>query len=271
VRISLTISMVTILVAAVIPAQQSAVSFTSIEVTPAHSTDPQSTRLRILPNGNLKAVSINAISLLSEGYGVPANPSDRISSLPPWVYGERYDIEAQASPAAKRVRPSETFREVLRARFHLVMRSENKSMPVYALVVAEGGPKFKQATPSDCFFDTASDGCHTFVIGFGHPLNARAVDMDDLAHYIENWTDLPVVNRTTLAGVFTMSSEGWRPMRLPPPPPGGAGNVDFTHLQTIDTVLANLGLKLQKQVAILPVYTVKQIRLPQSREPSAPD
>lgn len=86
--------------------------------------------------------------------------------------------------------------------------------------------------------------------------------MSDLAHYIENWTDLPVINKTSLTGVFTMSSEGWRPMRLPPPPPNAAGNVDFTHLQTIDEVLDKLGLKLQKVVATLPVYTVEQIQRP---------
>jgi len=86
--------------------------------------------------------------------------------------------------------------------------------------------------------------------------------MDDLADYIENWTDLPVVNRTSLTGVFTMSTKGWRPMRLPPPPPNGAGNVDFTHLQAIDTVLSGLGLELHKEVATLPGYTVEQIQRP---------
>jgi hypothetical protein len=49
---------------------------------------------------------------------------------------------------------------------------------------------------------------------------------------------------------------------LPPPPPNGAGNVDFTHLQTIDGVLDKLGLKLHKVVATLPVYTVEQIQRP---------
>jgi uncharacterized protein (TIGR03435 family) len=236
--------------------------FTRIEVEPARSTDPQSSRVRVLPNGNLIATSVNAITLISEGYGVPANPSDRLSTLPPWVYSERYDIEAEASPNAKRMSPSDIFRRVLADRFHLVLRTENKSMSAYALVVAQGGSKLKQAAPSDCVFDTAPEGCHTFVIGFGHPLNARAVDMDDLARYIENWTDLPVVNKTSLAGLFTVSTEGWRPMRLPPPPPNGAGNVDFTHLQTVETVLGNLGLKLQKKAAPLPVYTVLEIQRP---------
>ena len=243
-------------------APQQTATFASIEVKPAGLSDPQRSRVRILPNGNLIATSVNAIMLISEGYNVPANPSDRLSALPPWVYSERYDIEAQPSPNAKHMSPSDIFRQVLTERFHLVMRTETKSMSAYALVVAQGGPKLKQANPSDCVFDTAPEGCHTFVIGFGHPLNGTAVGMDDLAHYIENWTDLPVINRTSLEGVFTMTTEGWRPMRLPPPPPNGAGTVDFTHLPTIDTVLGNLGLKLQKKSAPLPVYKVDQIFRP---------
>jgi hypothetical protein len=51
-------------------------------------------------------------------------------------------------------------------------------------------------------------------------------------------------------------------MRLPPPPPNGAGDVDFTHLQPIDTVLGNLGLKLQKKTVTMPTYTVLQIQRP---------
>jgi uncharacterized protein (TIGR03435 family) len=246
-------------------------SFVAIDVKPARSVDPQSRRVRVLLNGDLIGTSVNAITLISEGYGVSANPSERLSTLPPWVYNERYDIKAKAPFSAKQMNPSdgntskvvrEMFRQVLADRFHLVMRTENRTMPVCALVVARGGPKLQQSNLSHCIFDTAQDGCHSFLIGFGHPLNARAVDMDDLAHYIENWTDLPVVNRTSLTDVFTISSEGWRPMRLPPPPPGGTGNVDFTHLQTIDAVLSGLGLELHKEVATLPVYTVEQLQRP---------
>jgi uncharacterized protein (TIGR03435 family) len=256
---------------AVATAIAQAQSFTSIEIKPARSADLQSRRVRVFLNGNLIATSVNAITLISEGYGVPANQSDRLSTLPAWVYSERYDIEAKVSPGAKRVTPSDgnvseltrnTFRQVLADRFHLVMRTENKRVSAYGLVIAHGGPKLKLANPSDCVFDTATEGCHTFIIGFGHPLNARAIDMDDLAHYIENWMDLPVVNKTSLTGVFTMSTEGWQPMRLPPPPPNGAGKVDFTHLKTIETVLRGLGLELHKEVVTLPFYTVEQIQRP---------
>jgi uncharacterized protein (TIGR03435 family) len=86
--------------------------------------------------------------------------------------------------------------------------------------------------------------------------------MGDLAHYIENWTDLPVMDRTNLSGLFTVHTEGWIPMRLPPPPPNGNGSVNFASLPTIFTVLGKLGLELHRQEEILPVYTVERVERP---------
>ena len=86
--------------------------------------------------------------------------------------------------------------------------------------------------------------------------------MDDLALYIENWTDLPVVNRTAVSGLFAVETEGWTPMRLPPPPPGNSPAASFDDLPTIFTVLRKLGLELKQQEATVPVYTVEHIERP---------
>ena len=94
--------------------------------------------------------------------------------------------------------------------------------------------------------------------------------MDDLAHYIGNWTDLPVVNRTPVSGLFAVSTEGWTAMRLPPPPPNAAPpaqpsgdrNMSVPAFPTIFTVLGQLGLELKQQEATLPVYTVERIERP---------
>lgn len=87
--------------------------------------------------------------------------------------------------------------------------------------------------------------------------------MDDLVRYIENWTDLPVVNRTALEGLFTVNSEGWIPMRLPPPPPGATPTPSpFAGLPTLFTVLGKLGLELKRQEDAAPVYTVESIERP---------
>jgi uncharacterized protein (TIGR03435 family) len=208
---------------------------------------------------------------LSYAYDVPVNPSPRLSPLPDWTVREKYDIEAKAPANAippglqnseVRTRVQQMIRGLLADRFKLVMRVENKTMSVYALTVLKGGPRLQRSAiaEKDCVFDSGPEGCHTFVAGFGHPLNARAINMDDLAQYIGNWTDLPVVNRTALRGLFTVNTEGWAPMRLPPPPPNATPTANpFAGLPTIFTVLGKVGLELERHEDVLPVYTVERI------------
>jgi len=246
--------------------------FEVISIKPARSGDPRTMRLRVLPNGDLSASAVPVLLLLRYAYDVPVNPSSRLSGLPGGR--DRYDIEAKAPANAvppglpeseKRRRMQGMIRGLLADRFKLVMRVEEKTMPVYALTVASGGPNLQKSTiaEKDCILDTGNpEGCHNFVMGRGHPLNARAINMDDLAQYIENWTDLPVVNRTAVSGLFAVETEGWTPMRLPPPPPGNAPGVRFDDLPTIFTVLRTLGLELKQQTATVPVYTVEHIERP---------
>jgi len=195
-------------------------------------------RMQMLPNGDLIANAVPVIMLLSYAYDVPVNPSRRLSPLRDWTFRERYDIEAKAiaiSPkqdSDSRSRNQQKIRGLLADRCRLATRVENKTMSVYALTASRNGPKLRKSvlTDKDCTFDTDPEGCHNFVPGFGHPLNAKGIDMDDLAHYIANWTDLPVVNRTALRGFFTVHTEGWFPMRLPPPPPDAPGCVPLAGL-----------------------------------------
>jgi uncharacterized protein (TIGR03435 family) len=257
-----------------LPAVAHPQAFVAITVKPARSADPRNARLQVLPNGDLTASAVPVITLLSYAYDVPVNTSPRLAPLPDWTVRERYDIEAKASANAMppnlqdsevQSRIRQMIRGLLADRFRLVMRVENKTTPVYALTVASGGPKLQRAAiaEKECTFDTAPEGCHNFVGGLGHPLNAKAIDMDDLVHYIGNWTDLPVVNRTGLSGLFTVNTEGWVPMRLPPPPPNATPAVNpFAGLPTIFTVLGKLGLELRRQEDTLPVYTVEHIERP---------
>lgn len=265
-------AVVYLLIALPAAAQSQAYAITTIK--PVRAADPGNWRVQVLPNGDLMASAVPVITLLSYAYDVPINPSPRLSLLPDWTFPERYDIEAKAPANAippglqgseVRSRIQQMIRGLLADRFRLVMRVENKTMSVYALTVRSGGPKLQKSATAekDCVFDTDREGCHNFVIGFGHPLNAKAIDMDDLVHYIENWTDLPVVNHTALGGLFTVNTEGWLPMRLPPPPPNTTPDVNhFAGLPTIFTVLGKLGLELKREEAILPVYTVERLERP---------
>jgi uncharacterized protein (TIGR03435 family) len=253
-------------------------AFEVVTIKPDRSVEPRNVRIRVLPTGDFIA-SAPVLSLLAYAYDVPVQPTPPLSGLPDWAIHERYDIEAKVPanlvppglPASEvRGRTRQMIRELLADRFKLVMRIEQKTMSVYALSVASGGPKLQKAaiTDKDCIFDTDPEGCHNFIGGLGHPLRAKAIDMDDVARYIGNWTDLPVVNRTALPGLFTVNTEGWAPMRLPPPPPNATPAVnasverELSALPPIFTVLGKLGLELKPQEATLPVYTVERIECP---------
>jgi uncharacterized protein (TIGR03435 family) len=237
------------------PAIAQAQTFATITIKPA---PPGNSSMQILPDGELIANAIPVVRLLSYAYDVPVNPSPRLSGLPGWAAHEQYDIDAKPPSNTIPGDPQQMIRQLLADRFRLMMRTENKPMSVYALTVAAGGPKL-QKSDNHC----PSETCHTFANGFGHPLNAKAINMNDLASYISNWTDLPVLNRTALSGLFTLSTEGWIPMRLPPPPPNTTQATNpFANLPTIFTVLSKLGLELKRQEEILPVYTVEHIEHP---------
>jgi uncharacterized protein (TIGR03435 family) len=257
-----------------LPAAAQSQAFATISIKPARSTDPRDSRMQVLRNGDLIARAVPVFALLRYVYRLPTNPSPLLTPLPDWTLREKYDIEAKAPTTAippglqgseVRNRAQQMIRALLADRCKLVMRIEHKAMPVYALTVASGGPELQKSAiaEKECVDDTDPEGCHNFIGGLGHPLNAKGIDMDDLAHYITNWTDLPVVNRTALSGLFTVHTEGWVPMRLPPPPPNTspAGN-PFAGLPTIFAVLGKLGLELHRQEDVLPVYTVGHIERP---------
>ena len=84
-----------------VPAMAQSQTFLKIKIRPVRSVDPRSMRLQVLPDGELIAHAVLVIDLISlYAYDVPSNPSPRLNSLPDWIYGDRYDIEAKASPYA---------------------------------------------------------------------------------------------------------------------------------------------------------------------------
>ena len=258
-----------------IPSVARTQTFAKVVITPSVATDQRESRLQVLPNGDLIGHSIPVIELLSLAYDVPDNPSVRVSSLPEWAAVLRFDMEAKVSIslrldskdiAIQKRTAQRLIQQLLSDCFGLVLRVRTERMPVYALFVAKGDPKLNRAAIGTCVFDTSSEGCHSFQPGFGHPLNARAADMSDLAHYVGNWTDVPVVDRTALTGVFRFHTEGWKPMNLPPPPPGTPASGDeFATLPPLSVILGGLGLELRRQEDNLPLYMVERIHQPNAK------
>lgn len=252
-------------------------SFASVVIRPSEAGAPGASRLQVLPNGDLIGESVPVVELIGLAYGVPENPSPRLTALPEWAVRQRFDVEAKTSASleldkkdiqAQRRTIGLLLQGLLRDRFGLVLEARTVVTPIYALTFSGKDQKLTQSTigPRQCILDTGSEGCHSFAIGFGHPLNANAVDMVDLAHYLENWTDLPVVDRTATNGLLAMHSQGWQPMNLPPPPPGASGTgAEFANLSTLTAVLSKFGLQLRREEASLPFYSVERINQPAAR------
>ncbi len=247
-------------------------TFSKVSVTPSASTDTREGRFKILPSGELVGHSVPFVELFSLAYDVPDNPSPRVSPLPGWTVSQKFGIEARVpiplSLDSKDVATQQrTIQQLIRAlladHFGLKLTVRTERVPVYGLSVVKGGSMLMQAALSNCILDTSPQGCHSFAPGFGHPLNANSVTMLDLTHYLENWTDLPVVDHTALSGLFMMHSQGWRPMNLPPPPPGDTGSGDeFGSLSPLSVVLGSSGLLLRRQEGSIPFYTVEQVYAP---------
>ncbi len=246
-------------------------------IKPSASSVPGASRFEVLPSGDLIGHSVAVGDLISLAYAVPSNPSPRLASLPAWAVRQRFDVEAKTSASlgldtkdieAQRQTIVILVRRLLRDRFGLVLGVRTAVTPVYALTLPGGDQRLtgSRISARDCILDTAPNGCHSFEPGFGHPLNAGAVDMSDLAGYLENWTDLPVVDRTGRTGLVEMHSKGWQPMRLPPPPPGASGTgAEFANLSTLREVLGSFGLELHRVEESLPFYTVERLHQPTAR------
>ncbi len=68
-------------------------------------------------------------------------------SGPDWMKSERFDILAKLPEGANKDQVPEMLQTLLADRFKLTFHRDNRQQSIYALVVAKGGPKMKEAPP----------------------------------------------------------------------------------------------------------------------------
>ena len=123
-----------------------------------------------------------------------------------------YDIEAKAE--GDRARTRDEFRLMLQTlladRFKLRVHREMKEIPVYALLVGKGGPKFKESAPD------AIESARIGVNGRNQSITASKKSMDELAKMIPGVFSVgcPVVDRTGLAGAYDFRIEATPESRM---------------------------------------------------------
>ena len=232
-----------------------------------NSPDVRGGNFQTQPGGRLTVTNIPLYAMITWVYGVPMQ-SMRMSGGPSWIRSTHYDIEARAAEGAipvdlpgrvreDRMRPM--LQALLAERFHLVVRTEHKEMPVYLVTVAKGGIKMEKANieEKDCGPDVP---CHFFNGGQGRGVHGKAANMEDLVHFVENWSDRPMLDRTELKGLYNMDSDGWVPMRGPG---GGNEGLDDPVRPTLFMVFERqLGLKVEQGKATVETYVIEHVEKP---------
>ena len=174
-----------------------------------------------------------------------------LSGEPHWAEIERYDVSAKAADGTVLTR--EMGRPMMRAlladRFRLKVHTEKKEMPVYALVVAKGGPKLKESQPGAQRLLTLRSTGKTATI------TVTAGDIAQLAGQFSkhNTVDRPVIDKTGLTGTYDYKLE-WGD--------DAAAGADSGIASIFTAFQEQLGLKLEPSKAPIPVLIVDHAEKP---------
>ena len=113
---------------------------------------------------------------------------------PNWLDSDRFHIEAKAAePVNDDAIFDAMLRNLLEERFHLAVHRETRELRALVLVVSKQGPKLEKPKGGEA----VTDAGHGF-------LALQNSTMDALAERLARTTDLPVVNQTSLAGIFNL-------------------------------------------------------------------
>lgn len=178
---------------------------------------------------------------------------NRIEQMPDWLTRERYDIEARVSDADRpawndpKNQPEmlqAMLQSMLQDRFKIVVHRETRTIPVFDLVVAKGGAKFAE-TQSD-----EPKSADAILPGGGrmgqNPDGATHFSnfsMGLLAALLSTKSDRPVVDKTGLAGRYTLNVR--EPQRMAAPSVSPTGENEDERRPAVSDSLKSVGLELK--------------------------
>jgi uncharacterized protein (TIGR03435 family) len=135
----------------------------------------------------------------------------------------------------------EMLRELLKERFHLVMRLDQADKPVYELTTVDSGIKVQ---PDDGLGSS-------FTLTWGH-LVVRHAKMGEVADVLSNFVDKPVVDRTSAKQAYGFTLD-WTPDEFQQEQLATAlGIVDQNTLAAPGDKLPPLGTAMREQLGVCP-------------------
>jgi uncharacterized protein (TIGR03435 family) len=189
----------------------------------------------------------------------------RIVGAPKWIDSERFDMEAKMDSATaaqlhalnrdqRDLQLQSMFQQVLADRFQLKTHWEDREMPIYALVVAKGGPNLEPAKKPE--LGSGSSSGNGMLQGNNVTLT-RFAEM--LTQEVSVELGRVVVDETQISGTYDMMLK-WTPetnsTTEDPTPPANAGPTIFTAVQE------QLGLKLDSTKGPVKVLVIDHVEMP---------
>ena len=238
--------------------------------------------MQFQPGGGFVAWDVPLIQVIAAAYGLPYQ-SERLTGGPDWLRTARWDIKATVEkgtiPANSTVKERDQevrlmLQTLLAERFPLRMSRRPRKIRVYALAVSKHGRNLPEAAAKekDCSDLAEHLGvmlhCHSFWGGQGQGMHGDAVSMEDLASYVSNWTDRPVVDQTSLRGLYKIETAGWAPMQARAPRSTGhelsAEGLAFADRArpTVFQIFERLGLKLKSKKTPVEMFVIESVEKP---------
>ena len=182
----------------------------SIKPCNAFRKDP----IQDLSPGRLHTECTTLQRLIQQAYGLFAtghmNPGSSLTVTggPAWTTSDLYEIDAKAQgPQSRATMNGPMLQALLEGRFKLRVHRETRDIPVYALTVAQGGPKLQpfqgSCIPRD-FDKLPSEADCATARGYGNGFHMKAATMADLCAGFSVLLDRHVMDETGIGGRFNM-------------------------------------------------------------------
>jgi bla regulator protein blaR1 len=208
--------------------------------------------------------------------------SQQIVGGPDWMRSDRFDIQAKmpgSYPSLPYDQIQLMVQSLLEDRFQFKAHRETRELPVYQLVVANGGLKLKlsddQAAPdpSQGFIDFVSGeqedskplprGAMRLTTGSSDTiLSANAVQVSSVVTLLQGSSDRIILDKTALTGRFDIHLRFHRDTAPATQTPDGPPSPSDAPAPSLFTAIQELGLKLESARAPLDVVVVDSIQKP---------
>jgi uncharacterized protein (TIGR03435 family) len=253
--------------------------FESASIKPHKSSGAvEMSRISFTPYG-FTATNVTLQTLIRDVYRVQesqiAGPADLLNS-------DRYDIEARMEKSVadelRKLDPYQSLPErqrmlqsLLADRFKLTLHRESKELPVYALAIAENGPKLQEAQPGDTYANGIKGpngrpgGPGNIRIG-RDTLTGQALSMADFVRALSDQLGRPVLDKTGLTGRYDLNLQ-WTPddSQLPTFKATGtpsASQSAASGSSLFTTMQDQLGLKLESQDSPVEILVIDHVEKP---------